>query len=206
MHDIKINCHSSICIDNNIYIDPFKINKRLNNAKLVLITHPHFDHLDIESIKNIINNQTIIICTNDSKEQLISNNISEEFIVVINPNENKTINNINVSTFPSYNINKQFHPKDNNWIGYKITIDGISYLICGDSDLTDELKSQTTDVLFVPIGGTYTMNELEAANLANIIKPNLVIPVHYGEIVGDKSLEDKFIKNLDNSINFKIII
>lgn len=206
MHDIKINCHSSICIDNNIYIDPFKINKKLNNAKLVLITHPHFDHLDIESIKNIINNQTIIICTNDSKEQLISNNISEESIVVINPNENKTINNINVSTFPSYNINKQFHPKNNNWIGYKITIDDISYLICGDSDLTDELKSQTTNVLFVPIGGTYTMNELEAANLANIIKPNLVIPVHYGEIVGDKSLEDKFIKNLDNSINFKIII
>ena len=80
MHDIKINCHSSICIDNNIYIDPFKIETNYNNAKLILITHPHFDHLDINSIQNIINEKTIIVCTKDSKEQLIQNNIKSDNI------------------------------------------------------------------------------------------------------------------------------
>lgn len=206
MHDIKINCHSSICIDNNIYIDPFKIETNYNNAKLILITHPHFDHLDINSIQNIINEKTIIVCTKDSKDQLVLNNISDKSIVVINPNENKIINNINITTFPSYNINKQFHPKENNWVGYKIIIDGISYLICGDSDLTDELKQQITDVLFIPIGGTYTMNVLDSSTLTNLIKPKLVIPVHYGEIVGDKSLKDDFIKNIDKTIKYQILI
>lgn len=206
MHDIKINCHSSICIDNNIYIDPFKIETNYNNAKLILITHPHFDHLDINSIQNIINEKTIIVCTKDSKDQLVLNNISDKSIVVINPNENKIINNINITTFPSYNINKKFHPKENNWVGYKIIIDGISYLICGDSDLTDELKQQTTDVLFIPIGGTYTMNVLDSSTLTNLIKPKLVIPVHYGEIVGDKSLKDDFIKNIDKTIKYQILI
>ena len=206
MHNIIINTHSSICIDNNIYIDPFKIQNENHNAKLIFITHPHFDHLDIESIKNISNNSTIFICTKDSKNELLTHNINIENIIVLNPNESTTIDNIIIETFPSYNINKQFHPKNNNWIGYKITLENISYLICGDSDLTTELKQQKTDILFVPIGGVYTMNTLEAAELTNTINPKLVIHVHYGDIVGEKLLKDDFIKNLSKNINYKILI
>lgn len=206
MYNIKVNCHSSICINNNIYIDPFKINESLNNAEFILITHPHWDHLDIESIKNVMNNKTVFVCTSDSKEELVSNNIDENKIIVVKPYDKKVIENIKIETFPVYNTNKKFHPKENNWIGYNLIIDGVTYTICGDSDNTEELQQLNTDILFVPIGGTYTMNPKEAAELTNIIKPKLVVPVHYGEIVGDITLKDLFIKYLNKSINYKILI
>lgn len=52
--NIKINCHSSICIDGDIYIDPFNINEEYNNAKVIFITHSHYDHLDVNSIKILL--------------------------------------------------------------------------------------------------------------------------------------------------------
>ena len=92
-------------------------------------------------------------------------------------------------------------------MGYKVIKDGTVYMIPGDTDKTPELESLSgIDVLFVPIGGTYTMNAKEAAELANQVKPNLVIPMHYGSVVGTKSDEKEFLKHLDKKIKHKILI
>ena len=56
---IEINTQSSIKID-NIYFDPFKIEKENKDAKIIFITHPHYDHFDIKSIKKIENNKSIL--------------------------------------------------------------------------------------------------------------------------------------------------
>ena len=50
------------------------------------------------------------------------------------------------------------------------------------------------------------MNYIEAAQLVNIIKPKKVIPIHYGEIVGDKQEGIRFKTNVDNSIEVEIQI
>ena len=96
----------------------------------------------------------------------------------------------------AYNIDKPFHPKENNWLGYIIEIDGIRYYIAGDTDITEENKKVKCDVAFVPVGGTYTMDFKEAAQLINIIKPKFAIPVHYGSVVGSKQDATDFIKLL----------
>ena len=62
------------------------------------------------------------------------------------------------------------------------------------------------DILFVPIGGTYTMNYEEGAKLTNIIKPKVAIPVHYGEIVGKKEEAEEFKKLLEKGTECKILI
>ena len=71
---------------------------------------------------------------------------------------------------------------------------------CCDSDATPELNGLKTDVLLVPIGGTYTMTVWEASQLTNNIKPKKVIPTHYGEIVGEKSLGKEFEKLINKDI------
>ncbi|MEE3473385.1 MAG: MBL fold metallo-hydrolase, partial [Butyrivibrio hungatei] len=43
------------------------------------------------------------------------------------------------------------------------------------------------DIALLPVGGTYTMDTRRAAELANTIRPEYVIPTHYGSIVGKKS-------------------
>jgi L-ascorbate metabolism protein UlaG (beta-lactamase superfamily) len=50
------------------------------------------------------------------------------------------------------------------------------------------------------------MNAKEASELTNIIKPNLVIPVHYNDIVGSKEDEKVFLENLDKEIEYKLYL
>ena len=94
------------------------------------------------------------------------------------------VQGIKFETIPAYNTNKTFHPKENGWVGYIITLDDIRYYIAGDTDITEENKKVKCDVAFVPVGGTYTMNFKEAANLINEIKPKIAVPTHYGSVVG----------------------
>lgn len=202
--DIKINTHSSIQID-DIYFDPYDIKDTNFKAKFICITHTHYDHLDLKSIKNIADKNTIIIAPNDAKESLESNFNNK--IIYVKPNETLNFENFELETFASYNINKPFHPKANNWVGYKLIKSETVYAIVGDTDATTELENlKNIDVLFLPIGGTYTMNAKEAASLANHIQPKLVIPMHYGSVVGSKDDETEFVNHLNKNINYEILL
>ena len=88
------------------------------------------------------------------------------------------VKGIKFKTIPAYNTNKTFHPKENDWVGYIITINNIRYYIAGDTDITEENKKVKCDVAFVPVGETYTMDFKEAAQLINEIQPKIAIPIH----------------------------
>ena len=198
--NIKINKHSSICVDNDIYFDPYGITGHQKNAKVIFITHSHYDHLDMPSIKNIFNEDSVIVGPKDAIDMLREEGYDDENLKVVKPFESGIAYDIEFETFPSYNLNKKFHPKDNGWIGYTIVSKDIKYTVCGDSDNTPELNNIKTDVLFVPVGGTYTMTPDEAATLTNNICPKVAIPVHYGSIVGTQLDGQKFCDNINNSI------
>ena len=81
-----------------------------------------------------------------------------------------------------------------------MTIENTKIAITGDTDVTEELLNLKTDILLLPIGGTYTMTFDEAASVTNIIKPKKVIPIHYGKVIGDKSLGEKFKQLVNDNI------
>lgn len=192
---ITINCHSSIRIsgDKIIYFDPYKIEEKSNDADIIFITHDHYDHFDISSIKNIIKDTTIIVVP----ESINSEELENYNVIKVIPNMNYNIDGYKVETIPSYNVNKKFHPKENGWVGYIITIDNEKIYIAGDTDITDENKKVKCDIALVPIGGTFTMTYGEAAELINTIKPKVVIPTHYELIVGS-SEDGVYFKDLLN--------
>lgn len=199
LQNIKILCHSCIRIEDKyvIYFDPFKVDKNYNDADIIFITHSHYDHFSEEDILKVKKETTKIVMPEETyisnKEKL--NNVlgfKEENIITVEPNKFYTVDNIKFKTIPAYNVNKNFHPKENKWVGYIIYLDDISYYIAGDTDITEENKQVKCDVAFVPIGGTYTMTAKEAAELINIIKPKIAVPTHYGLIVGTKEDEEIF--------------
>ena len=110
------------------------------------------------------------------------------------------------ATVPAYNINKQFHPKENKWMGYLIEIDGLIYYIAGDTDMTEENQKIKCDVAFVPVGGTYTMDYKEAAKLINIIQPKVAVPIHYGSIVGTKQDAINFSKLVSPETKVEVLM
>ena len=199
--NILINTQSSIKLvfDKIIYFDPYEIKEDLHDADIIFVTHNHYDHMDNDSIDRIKNKNTIIVAPK-SMEDVISKIEFKDYIY-LDPFDEINIGDINVKTIPSYNINKSFHPRSNNWLGYIINYNNVTYYIAGDTDITEEAKNVKCDVAFVPIGGTYTMNVDEATELIRNVNPKVVIPIHYGSIVGDKDYGKLLMNNLfDTSV------
>ncbi len=207
LENIQVLYHSSIKIniEKVIYIDPFKIEDNCHDADIIFITHSHYDHYSEEDINKIIKENTKIIVTSDLREKVESITNSKN-IIIVQPNEKHCVEGINIETIPAYNTNKQFHPKHDNWVGYVIELNGLKYYIAGDTDITDENKQVKCDVAFVPVGGTYTMTAKEAADLINIIKPKMAVPIHYGSVVGTKQDATDFVNLLDKEIEGKILL
>ena len=132
--NITVNTQSSIKLKFNkiLYFDPYEIKDDMHDADIIFITHNHYDHFDIESINKIKNENTIIVAPK-SMENVI-NKLDFKDYVYLNPFEETSIDNIFIKGVPAYNINKPFHPRSNNWLGYIITYNGISYYIAGDTD------------------------------------------------------------------------
>lgn len=208
LENIEVLCHSSIRINKEkvIYIDPFKINKNYNDADIIFITHDHYDHYSEEDIDKVIKEDTTIVISKDLLKKLLKKGINKNAIIVAEPNKEYETQGINFNTIPAYNINKKFHPKENNWLGYIITINNVKYYVAGDTDITDENRKVKCDVAFVPVGGTYTMDFKEAARLINEIKPKIAVPMHYGSIVGTKQDARNFINLLNSEIKGVILI
>lgn len=206
MLNIKVLCHSCIKIEGEkiIYIDPYNIKENYNDADYIFCTHPHYDHLSKEDIKKVLKANTKIVIPKSAENEL-RNNIEIKDIITVEPNKSYKIENINFNTTYAYNINKQYHPKENKWVGYNIEFEKLKLYIAGDTDNIPEIQEIKCDIAFLPIGGKYTMDYKEAAELANTIDSKIVVPIHYGEIVGKKEDAEKF-ANLVKNKEVKILL
>lgn len=180
-----------------IYFDPFDISKDYHDADYIFITHSHYDHFDLDSIKKIMKDSTKFIVPKIMENEIkkISSNI-----LLVEPNKDYKLDELEFKTIPAYNVNKAYHPKEKGFVGYNMSINNIWYYLMGDTDVTDEAKAVKCDYCFVPIGGTYTMDYKEASDYINHLKPKKVMPIHYGTIVGDISLGNEFKKLVNKDI------
>ena len=208
LENIEVLTHSSIRINKGkvIYFDPFDIEKNYNDADIIFITHSHYDHYSEKDIDRVKNEGTYFVAPKDVKMELLKKGINEEQIISVAPNQTEEILGIKFEIVAAYNVNKKFHPKENNWVGYIIEIDGIRYYVAGDTDINEDNIKVQCDVAFVPIGGTYTMDYKEAAELVNRIKPKIAVPIHYGSIVGTEQDAEKFLSLLEKNIEGKILM
>ena len=197
---IEVIHHASIKLTGNkiFYFDTYDIKEKPHDADYIFITHEHYDHFDLEAIYNVRKEDTKIILPECLKDY--------ENYMIVEPNREYQLDNIKFETIRAYNTNKKFHPKEKKYVGYNIYIDGTYYYIMGDTDRTIETDMVKTDICFVPIGGTYTMNVEEAINYINDLKPKKVIPIHYGLICGRKTLAEEFKNNISEEIEVEIQI
>lgn len=171
--------HSSVLIrsDKTVYIDPWKV-RTTDKADLVLISHSHYDHLSPADVERIRKDDTVVVTTADAAPRLSGD------VRILKPGERLSVHGIPVEAIPAYNTNKAFHPRKSGWIGFVVTLEGKRIDYAGDTDRTPEMEAVRADVVIVPVGGTYTMTAAEAAGAVNIIRPEAVIPIHWGDIVG----------------------
>lgn len=166
-----------------LYIDPYEIPEGLEKADLILVTHDHFDHLDVKAIKRLSKSDTTLVTPKGCfVEGYDSCSLDER--------EERVVKDVKIKTVPAYNVNKPFHKKGG--VGYIIEIDGVRIYHAGDTDRIPEMKNIEVDVALLPIGGTYTMNLNEAVEAAWDIKAKVYIPMHFGAIPNTEADPEEF--------------
>jgi L-ascorbate metabolism protein UlaG (beta-lactamase superfamily) len=172
-----------------IVIDPFQVTE-CEPADIILVSHDHYDHCSPDDIKKIRKDTTIIVTEADSAKKLSGH------VKVMQPGDKITVSGIPIEAVPAYNTNKSFHPKDNGWLGFILTVDGVRIYHAGDTDHIPEMGSFQVDIALLPVSGTYVMTAEEAVEAAKKIKPKVVIPMHYGAIVGSANDAQRFTEAL----------
>jgi L-ascorbate metabolism protein UlaG (beta-lactamase superfamily) len=171
-----------------IYIDPVSSSgdyKNLPKADVILVTHEHYDHLDIKLIGELKKEGTMVFTNVKSTEQI-------GWAMAMSPGDRQEVNNIVIEAVPAYNIvnmrspGQPFHPKGSG-LGYILTIGGKRFYIAGDTENTPEMKAlKDIEVAFLPMNLPYTMTPAMVADAAKAFKPKILYPYHFGETNTDE--------------------
>lgn len=188
-----------------VYLDPFRMTDEPHDADYVLITHAHFDHFSPEDISKVTGPHTEVVAPVSMADEVAACAKAEGLATVhlMNTGETLELPGLTVEAVPAYNVapeRLQCHPRANGWLGYVLNIDGTRYYAAGDTDQTPENEHVTCDVALIPIGGTYTMDPMQAAAFINTIKPQVAVPIHYGSIVGTMDDANTFAGDVDPGI------
>lgn len=183
-----------ISTDKNIYIDPFRV-KNKDSADLILITHDHHDHCSPEDIDRVTGHKTVIIAPGSCAEKIKGN------IRIVKKGDNLDIDGIGIEVVPAYNVDKKYHPKTADGVGYIINIKGVRIYHAGDTDRIPEMKGfKNIGIALLPVSGKFVMTAEEAVLAALDIKPDIAIPMHYGTIIGSISDAHRFSDALKGKI------
>ena len=210
--------------DKVVYIDPAWIQKNFDNypkkvifshwpepmdglpepdlpkADIILITHHHQDHIKTATLNRLAKKSTLIFAPSKCAK-LIGRPFEK-----VSPNDEHNIGEIKIKAVCAYNTptgnsTRKVHHKG-ECVGYLLTIDGKTIYHAGDTDVIPEMKEfGKVDMAFLPIGGIFTMDIREAAQATSIIKPNIVVPMHFL-----KANPDAFKKEIKKKLQTKIVM
>ena len=169
-----------------IYLDPFELVGDLEPADVICITHEHHDHCSPEDVARIRREDTVVVAAENCRGMLDGD------VRYVKAGDTVTIGELNIEAIPAYNVSKKFHPREAGGVGYVLTVDGTTIYHAGDSDPIPEMEGLEVDIAMLPVSGVYVATADEAVEAANKIKPKLVIPMHYGSIVGSRADAERF--------------
>jgi len=165
-----------------IHVDPFSPladYSKLLKADIILITHDHPDHLDLQAIAVIRIKTTALVLTKACAEKMAGG-------IVMQNGDVQTVQGIIIEAVPAYNI---VHKRDNGQPfhlrgvgnGYIMTFGDKRVYVAGDTENIPEMKAlQRIDIAFLPMNLPYTMTPEMVADAAKAFKPKILYPYHYG--------------------------
>ena len=148
---------------------------------IILVSHDHYDHNSVKTVE-------------------------KEGSKVITDERKRNILNVEIRGIESFHDECGGKKRGKNII-YKFTIEDVTFCHLGDlgHDLDEDLLKRIgdVDILFIPIGGTFTLDADQAWNVINKIKPKIAVPMHYK--IGGLSLPiagiDSFLDKSKYAIN-----
>lgn len=183
-----------------IHVDPYSDvadYSKLPKANLVLITHEHSDHFDINALDAIKAADTRFIMSKVCNDSL-------KYGEAVNNGDSTSFAGISIAVIPAYNIiNKSpdgefYHPYGRG-NGYVLSFDNLRIYVAGDTENIPEMDvlKGTVDIAFIPKNLPYTMSDDMFIDAAKKVTPKVLYPYHMAEFDADKigkALENTGIK------------
>lgn len=163
---VRITWHGHSCFEIKdskiLVIDPHDgysvgLRKPDTTADVVAVSHDHFDH---------------------NKADIVSGQETQ----VVTSSDGLSLPWLNIHGYDVCHDTKGGEVRGKN-IMYKFTMDGITCLHMGDlghiidTDLVEKIGH--VDILFLPVGGTFTIDHKDAVSIMDLLKPTITIPMHY---------------------------
>ena len=185
--------HSSIRLTGSpvVYIDPWKLPAGVGgDGDLVLVTHNHYDHCIPEDIRKALKPGGKVMAAEACRDKYPK---ADSFVLAWT---RQKIAGLDIYVTAAYNINKKFHPREEGFVGYVITYDGVKIYHAGDCDAFPHMRDISCDIALLPVSGTYVMDPLEAVEACHMLKPQVAIPIHWGDpaVVGTRDDAERFKK------------
>ena len=166
-----------------IHVDPateFADYTRMPKADIILVTHEHSDHLDLEALAALRKDSTSIVVASKCAGKVTG-------AIVLHNGDSRSLDGIRVEAVPAYNIvhmrapGSPFHPRGNG-NGYVITLGERRVYVAGDTENTREMKAlKGIDIAFLPMNLPYTMTPEMVADAALSFRPKILYPYHFGD-------------------------
>lgn len=171
-----------------IYIDPWRVPIGSPPADLILVSHDHHDHCSPEDIAQLRKADTMVIAN------IRASRIIGDDVMTLRPWQGSiNYKGVSVRAIPAYTIDKVYHDKAYEGLGFLISLMRHDIYFAGDTDLIPEMDKIGCDIALLPVGGAFTMNYEEAAEAVKRLRPQYAIPMHYGpEVPGSRDDGKRF--------------
>jgi L-ascorbate metabolism protein UlaG (beta-lactamase superfamily) len=194
--DLVITCigHGTLMMSfggKTIHIDPVSQMadySQLPKGDLILVTHEHSDHFDLQAIEKIKTGQTAFVITENAAKQVRDG-------IVMKNGEEKIIAGFRIEAISAYNLLHMRSPgmpyhAQGVGNGYIITFGDKRVYIAGDTENTPEMKNlRNIDIAFLPMNLPYTMTPEMVADAAKAFQPKILYPYHYGKTDAHKLID-----------------
>ncbi|MFP8956388.1 MBL fold metallo-hydrolase [Natrialbaceae archaeon A-CW3] len=191
-----------------VYMDPGRYgvldDYEAQDGDLVLVSHG--DHYDPEGIRRVAHEDAIVV-VHEAVDADAIDRVDEQpeslpyEVERVRADESFVLGPLDLFTTPAYNEpdgpytrddGTPFHPEGEG-CGFGVTIDGVCAFWPGDSDVLPIHEQLDIDVLLPPIGGSFTMDRHDVADLAETMRPDAVVPIHYNTFEALETDEDAFV-------------
>lgn len=178
--------HASLVLEWNgetIYCDPVGGAARyatLDRPALIVLTHHHGDHFDLETIDALIAEKTVLVAPRIVYDQMPAD-IAAKTRLLAN-GDAAEVNGIGIKAVPMYNTTPdraKFHEKGVG-NGYVFDFAGTKIYLASDTEPTPEMDGiGPVDVAFFPMNLPYTMTPEQVVACIEKVRPKIVYPFHY---------------------------
>lgn len=186
-------------------IMPYLLEAHELNFDVVIASHGHYDHFDVDSIPALLGEDTKFVGALDTKTECDRLSVKDN-TTFLQCGDEVTIDGISIKAVPC--DHGELAP---DAVGLWISVGGKTIYYMGDTafrkDLFEKNDVQGADLLIAPINGMFgNLNSEEAAQAAEILKPKMTVPCHFWNFAEHGGNPDSFRKAMeDKGLNHKLL-